>query len=200
MRDSSRWTVKAGFVMFGVACWVMGAQAQEPDPDPLEGTGRYDCTVTWSVDGEVVKLNCVEDDSPLNVSYDFEVMQVRRFLQRFDDSDVLQFEFRNLRIENDELLYLDVTFNHGGGYVSYCEELISVPRPGGIVEESVYVDICGTDRQWNSVEIAPRNPAYDCKGCGTFRRLDLTSTRTINLDSLDQLERSEIINELLARP
>lgn len=191
------WT---GLIMFGVTCLGVGGQAQEPGPDPLEGTGRYDCTVTWSIDGEVVKLNCVEDDSPLNVSYDFEVMQVRRFLQRYDDSDVLQFEFRNLRIENDEYIYLDVTFNHGGGIVSYCDELVSVPRPGGVVEETVYVDICGTDRQWNSVEIAPRNPAYDCKGCGTFRRLDLTSTRTINLDSLDQLERSAIINELLTRP
>ena len=184
-----------------VGCWVLGVGAQEPEtPEPPEGTGQYDCTVTWSVDGEVVKLNCVEDTSPLNTTYDFEVMQVRRFLSRIYDANLLQFEFRNLRIENDEYIYLDVTFNQGGGYVSYCEELVSVPRPGGIVEETVSPGSCGTDRQWDSVEISSRNPAYDCKGCGTFRRLDLTSTRTINLDSLDQLERSEIINELLARP
>ena len=123
------------------------AMAQDDDETVnVQEIGEYGCSVTWDVDGEVLNLSCVEDDSPLNTTYDFQILNLKRRSWFISEADSLQFEFKNLRLDPDDWnysLYVDVLFYQEGGYEAHCEALISnIPRRGGGsrgIRDSAYV-------------------------------------------------------------
>ena len=134
-----------------------------------------------------------DGDPPPRVDYDYEIVNVRRYLSVIDVADWLKFDWRALKAARR--FEVEVTFQQGA-FHSACTEYFFDPVRGQQEGETTIPSVCGTDDQWSSVTISPRL-GHRCRGCGTYRRTRLPSGRTLQPDSADPTEVQAFIDEIV---
>lgn len=148
----------------------------------------------------VFQIRCQEEGGtpPPTVDniYDFEIVNLRRRATSSAKADWIHLLIRPHRESNNNYLYLEFLFDHGGFY-STCGHY-HWPVLGSDEAVAINPAGCEHDEQWSSVTIqmADTGTTFTCGGCGTFARTAIPPTsRPLVPDSIDPLGAALLLEE-----
>ena len=107
---------------------------------------------------------------------DYEITNVARYQSSIRVADWLRFTWR-ARVTAGRF-EVRVKFQQGAFHTT-CTERWYNPEAGEQERETSIPSVCGTDEQWSSVTIEPAD-GRACRGCGTFRRSALPTSRNFS--------------------
>lgn len=171
------------------------ATAQDDNTEP-KVIGDYDCSVTQALDTAVLTLTCSVQTGDDVTDYDYEITEVTRYEA----------------YSGDHWLKLTVKSNRALPAIMLEYEYFAPGEAHGLIENSVYdrdlQDLRAGERvnlteipdidTWDRVRISSID-GFECKGCGTYSRTELSLTTSIDMSSINPQDLGVVIQEVQAR-
>ena len=142
--------------------------ALEGDRWRYTGTGPGNAEIRVTQGGSRRLTHSVRVSGP-----DYEITDVARYDAIIHVADWVRFTWR-ARVSASRF-QVRVKFQQGA-FRSTCTETWYSPEAGEQERELSIPSVCGTDQQWSSVTIEPAD-GRSCRGCGTFQRSVLPTSR-----------------------